>query len=214
MKNTSDSFDLISYHWNLCTTKALWNQEQLSWVTLVMEACIRFWYVMILFLNFSPQFCVSRLAALDIMLMTARHLPDDIILDRVIPCIVSSLRNYHSTYHYNCSVCSLWNLNLRQSGQADSRSVDENSHIAPHTHRFKLMYFNWDLNKSGIFLRALYWWKHAQDFDMLWFYFSTFLPSSVCPAVHALVMCDGQTSAWWHHPGWLLHHADDGILIG
>eukprot|EP00057_Strongylocentrotus_purpuratus_P020172 XP_011674646.1 PREDICTED: phosphoinositide 3-kinase regulatory subunit 4 [Strongylocentrotus purpuratus] len=36
----------------------------------------------------SLKFCVSRLGALDIMLMIGKHLPDDIILDRIIPCIL------------------------------------------------------------------------------------------------------------------------------
>nr|XP_054768213.1 phosphoinositide 3-kinase regulatory subunit 4-like [Lytechinus pictus] len=41
----------------------------------------------------SLKFCVSRLGALDIMLMIAKHLPDDIILDRIIPCILHFVRD-------------------------------------------------------------------------------------------------------------------------
>ncbi|XP_072174440.1 phosphoinositide 3-kinase regulatory subunit 4-like [Diadema setosum] len=41
----------------------------------------------------SLKFCVSRLAALDIMLMIAKHLPDDIILDRITPCILHFVRD-------------------------------------------------------------------------------------------------------------------------
>lgn len=41
----------------------------------------------------SLKFCVSRLGALDISLMIAKHLPDDIILDRIIPCILHFVRD-------------------------------------------------------------------------------------------------------------------------